>query len=60
MAGSDVIVAIRRQSKVPIFIMTGDDAATDAIIKIMADKSIHHVSKPTNIKILNKRLADSV
>jgi CheY-like chemotaxis protein len=57
--GSDVIHNIRQQSQAPIFILTGDDNATDAIVKVMNEKTIHHVAKPTNIKILIKRLSDA-
>jgi CheY-like chemotaxis protein len=59
MKGPDVVKSIRSQSRAPIFILTGDDGATDAIIDVMTDKTVHHVSKPTNIKILIKRLTDA-
>lgn len=58
MSGLEVIEKIRSQSKAPIFIITGDDGATDDIVNAMSE-TIHHVAKPTNIKILNKRLTDA-
>lgn len=60
MTGTAIVERIRSQTNAPIFIVTGDDGATDAIISVMNDKTIHHVSKPTNIKILIKRLIDAV
>ena len=58
-SGAEVVRKIRAQSKAAIFILTGDDGAADGIVKVMSDKTIHHVAKPTNIKILIKRLSDA-
>lgn len=60
MSGDEVIRRFREASKAPVFILSGDQQASAAIVKAMSDKAVHHVSKPIDLLILLKRLTDAI
>lgn len=58
--GDELVKAIRTKSSEPIFILTGDEAASDEIARAMDYNNVHHVAKPISGVILIKRLAHAM
>lgn len=60
MPGRDVVRQLRKQTKAPIFILTGDMDATEDILGAMSDPMVRLITKPTAVKLINKILSDAV
>ena len=60
MPGRDVVRQLRKQTKAPIFILTGDMDATEDILVAMSDPTVRLITKPTAVKLINKILFDAV
>lgn len=60
VVGVELIGKLRSQTSAPIFIMTGDMTAGQAIANVMTLKDVHHVGKPLDIYILAKRIETAV
>ena len=60
MKGPEVIAKIREHSAAPIFILTGDDDASEEIATQLELRDVHHAAKPTPIAVLNKRMLNAL
>jgi hypothetical protein len=56
ISGQNLIGLLRKVTRAPIFILTGDTSAGKSIAKAMDIEGVHHAAKPADPDILEKRL----
>ncbi|MBX9722068.1 MAG: response regulator [Candidatus Obscuribacterales bacterium] len=54
--GEDLVQKIRARTSAPIFILTGDNTASESIARALNDPNVHHVAKPADAVILTARI----
>jgi CheY-like chemotaxis protein len=60
VVGEELIRRLRVETDAPIFILTGDITAGQAIANAMSLKNVHHAGKPLDIFILSKRILNTL
>ena len=60
MDGEVLVARIREKTNAPIFILTGDTAAGQAITRALGYDDVYHVAKPAEMQILKKMISNEI
>ena len=60
MDGEELVKQIRAASAAPIFILTGDQSASNSIARALDYDDVHHAVKPASSVILTKRIKTAI